>query len=269
MQKGSFCALIFGIILSLNASSTAPRTPPARLKSVRVLPTNNQNPYSGYALPPGYNNQGVNYAAPNTGASTNGYPYQQQPGVPQTPYYREQTHASGGGVYPYGPSGTNTANTFSQGGNSRQSANPMGAGMAAVQTTAKPSHHHTTEEKHSGKGLYMFMFLTIPCIIGGCCIARMFFTPKQGLYYPEPLMFAPEPYPAGHFDHAGHGRSHSEQAWQPPRKPSERVTRSAQDLYNVPEYRETPGQPIYDYGGTPQRQQDPARRKTDPLTFMK
>merc|ERR1712048_1393240 len=127
------------------------------------------------------------------------------------------------------------------------------------QTTISPGH---TVKTHGapGKGLYLAMFLFLPCVIGGCCIGRMFFTPKQGLYYPEPFLFAQEPYdlsnPAGQsFDSRagppGVRRSNSEQVWQPPpRKPSERVSRSAHNLFDA-EQRETPGQPIFDYRDTP------------------
>lgn len=271
MQIIQFCALIFGVALSSKAATSPHQDVPFRLKSVRVLPTNGQNPYSGYALPQGYNQNQMGYN-PNTGASTNGYPYQSQPGAAQNPSYSQprQQFSNGGGVYPYDTQTGASSNYKSnvEPTNSRQSIknNPRGINSRFVQTTLAPASHG----EHHGKGLYLAMFLILPCVIGGCCIGRMFFMPKQGLSYPEPILFAQGTgdlsNPAGQSYDSNIGRSYSEQAWRPSsHKPSDRVTQSAHDLYNiVPEQRETPGQSIYDYGGTP----NPPKNKSDPLAFL-
>jgi len=318
-----------------------------RLRSVKPLqksrvmpgqPTANQNPYSGYALPPGiytapaYGTYGKyaygNRAGPNPAAGTGmniGYPpnpvpprpnsnpagpapnsyspnypnqiptlnpnavapisptpnnYGYQPNYPNNQYTPAPTSSNNPThtTYPYrplSPTQTSIQSTVNMGyppnSPSRQipgSFERNQVGAVSLLTTSPPK-----EVKHgTNTGLYLAMLLLLPCTIGGCCIGRMFFTPKQGLFYPEPLMFAENPshlsFPAGasysqnptrsSSMRADMGASRSHEDRRPSHHSDHRHSEhrhshysSADPHYETPGNFETPYEPVYDYGGTP------------------
>jgi len=154
-------------------------------------------------------------------------------------------------------------------------------GAVSLLTTSPPK-----EVKHgTNTGLYLAMLLLLPCTIGGCCIGRIFFTPKQGLFFPEPLMFAENPshlsFPAGasysqnptrsSSMRADMGASRSHEDRRPSHHSDHRHSEhrhshysSADPHYETPGNFETPYEPVYDYGGTPAGN----KGRMDPLSFL-
>lgn len=320
MLNGIF---FFGLLIVFATEKESSRTSSIqskkRLRSVRLLP-GQQNPYSGYALPPGQNpNQGV-YTAPayNNGAQS-GYPYQPRgaglnPGMSRGPPMKTHTlppipaaafpdyipppipynpiPATPRLIQPYTAPPQRAAIIqpvqllpFNMGYPSsilpsQQSPEMIKNQVGAVgqqQSTTSPQYEKMKHDANTG--LYMAMLLTLPCIIGGCCIGKMFFMPKQGLFYPEPLMYAQQPdhlsYPAG-ASYVSNQRSsksslHADVTNSQDHRGSSRNLESSSAYHNPvdPQFQDphdpyyaTTGydDPMYDYGGTPT---EPKQRMND------